>query len=310
MNEAVINIEHLSRSFGDKSVIKDLSLTVPRGAVFGLVGANGAGKSTLIKHILGLWRAESGTVRVFGDDPVGDPVAVLKRIGYLSEEPDLPGWMTIESLMRYTEAFYPKWDAAYAEELRSQFLLDKKARIKTLSKGQLAKTGLLIAQAHRPDLLLLDEPSSGLDPIVRADILTEVIRTVADEGRTVFFSSHFLDEIERVSDHIAFLHQGSLVLCGPIDELKEQHRNITIRFVTEPAQNSGVQGVFSLKGSGKERTVICNLARTSLEQLSSELGGVITENQQASLDEVFFLHASTLLPAQDADEYSDEKQYA
>ena len=309
MNEAVISIEHLTRSFGDKTVLKDLSLTVPRGVVFGLVGANGAGKSTLIKHILGLWHAESGSVRIFGDDPVSNPVAVLKRIGYLSEEPDLPGWMTIEALMRYTEAFYPKWEAAYAEELRRQFLLDKKARIKTLSKGQLAKAGLLIAQAHRPDLLLLDEPSSGLDPIVRADILTEVIRTVADEGRTVFFSSHFLDEIERVSDHIAFLHEGSLVLCGPIDELKEQHRNLTIRFATEPAKNSGIQGVFNLKGSGKERTVFCNLARTSLEQLSSELGGTITENHQASLDEIFFLHASTLLPAQDTYENLSVEQH-
>lgn len=299
MTEAVINIENLSRSFGSKTVLNGLSLTVPRGAVFGLVGENGAGKSTLIKHILGLWRAETGSVRVFGDDPVADPVAVLNHVGYLSEEPDLPGWMTIDELMRYTEAFYPKWDTDYAEELLTQFALDRNARIKTLSKGQLAKTGLLIAQAHRPDLLLLDEPSSGLDPIVRADILTEVIRTVAHEGRTVFFSSHFLDEIERVSDHIAFLHQGRLVLCGPIDEIREQHRSLTLRFEEAPASSSGNQGIYSMKGSGRERTLICNLARTSLEEVCTELGGVITENVQASLDEVFFLHAASALHSQE-----------
>ena len=178
--------------------------------MFGLVGENGAGKTTLIKHILGLLRAETGSVKVFNQDPVADPVDVLGRIGYLSEQPDLPGWMRVDELLRYTQAFYPKWDMAYAEKLRQQFGLDPAARLKNLSKGQQAKAGLLTAQAHRPDLLLLDEPSSGLDPIVRRDILEAVIRTVADEGRTVFFSSHLLEEIERVSDHIAMLHQGKI----------------------------------------------------------------------------------------------------
>jgi ABC-2 type transport system ATP-binding protein len=169
--------------------LRDVSLYVPRGGVFGLVGENGAGKTTLIKHILGLFRAEGGTVRVFDRDPVADSVEVLGRIGYLSEQPELPGWMRVDELMRYTRAFYPKWDSQYAEKMRAQFGLDPAARLKTLSKGQQAKAGLLIAQAHRPDLLLLDEPSSGLDPIVRHDILEAVIGTVADEGRTVFFSS-------------------------------------------------------------------------------------------------------------------------
>src|SRR5437870_12644101 len=182
--ESVVSITNLSRRFGSKTALNNLSLQVPRGSVFGLVGENGAGKSTLIKHILGLWRADAGTVRVFGLDPVSNPVAVLGRIGYLSEQPDLPGWMRVDELMRYTRAFYPEWDVRYAEELRRQFGLDPAARIKTLSKGQRAKLGLLTAQAHHPDLLLLDEPSSGLDPIVRNDILTAVIRTVADEGRT------------------------------------------------------------------------------------------------------------------------------
>ena len=186
--QPVISIENLSRTFGAKHALRDISLSVPRGTVFGLVGENGAGKSTLIKHILGLWRAQAGTVRVFGLDPVSDPVGVLGRIGYLSEQPDLPDWMRVHEYLRYTQAFYPKWDAQYAEQMREQFGLDPAKRLRVLSKGQRAKLGLLAAQAHRPDLLLLDEPSSGLDPIVRRDILEAVIRTVADEGRTVFFS--------------------------------------------------------------------------------------------------------------------------
>src|SRR6266513_962677 len=128
--EAVVAVSDLSRRFGPKTVLDELSMYVPRGGVFGLVGENGAGKTTLIKHILGLLRAETGSVRVFGTDPVADPVTVLGRIGYLSEQPDLPGWMRVDELMRYTQTFYPKWDMAYAEKLREQFGLKPAAQIK------------------------------------------------------------------------------------------------------------------------------------------------------------------------------------
>src|SRR5207244_6929706 len=140
----------------------DVSLTLPRGIVFGLVGANGAGKTTLIKHILGLLKAQTGSVRVFGRDPVADPAGVLARIGYVSEEHDLPGWMRVWELMRYTQAFFPNWDSAYAEELRQRFELDPAVKVKHLSKGQRARASLLVALPHRPELLVLDEPTSGL----------------------------------------------------------------------------------------------------------------------------------------------------
>src|SRR2546423_419368 len=169
-SESVINVSDLTRRFGANKALSSVSLSMARGGVYGLVGANGAGKTTLIKHILGLLRAESGSVRVFGLDPVADPVAVLSRIGYLSEENDVPGWMRVDELIRYSRAFYPAWDDAYAEELRQAFALDPSAKIRTLSKGQKARAGLLVALAHRPELLVLDEPSSGLDPIVRPDI--------------------------------------------------------------------------------------------------------------------------------------------
>jgi len=197
---------------------------MPRGAVYGLVGANGAGKTTLIKHILGLLRAQNGSVRVFGLDPVADPVAVLSRIGYLSEENDLPPWMRVDELIRYTRAFYPAWDDPYAEELRQAFGLDSDAKIKNLSKGQKARAGLLTALAHQPELLVLDEPSSGLDPIVRKDILGAVIRTIADEGRTVLFSSHLLEEVEQVADHVTMIKLGKIVLSAPLEEIREMHR--------------------------------------------------------------------------------------
>jgi ABC-2 type transport system ATP-binding protein len=290
--EAVVAITGLARRFGSKLALDDVSLYVPKGSVFGLVGENGAGKTTLIKHILGLLRAEAGTVRVFGLDPVAEPVQVLGGIGYLSEQPDLPGWMRVDELLRYTQAFYPGWDAAYAERLRAQFGLDPRARLKTLSKGQQAKAGLLTAQAHRPKLLLLDEPSSGLDPIVRRDILEAVIRTVSDEGRTVFFSSHLLEEIERVSDHIAMLHQGKLVLCGSLDEIKRQHRRVTLRFASSLSIPPVVPGGLSVTGSGKEWVVMCNGGGNDLPMAAARLSAEIVDERSPSLSEIFVAHAA------------------
>src|SRR3990172_1466620 len=223
VSESVINVSDLTRCFGAKTALASVSLSMPRGAIYGLVGTNGAGKTTLIKHILGLLRADSGTVRVFGLDPVADPVAVLSRIGYLSEENDVPGWMRVDELIRYSRAFYPAWDDAYAEELRQTFALDPAAKIKNLSKGQKARAGLLLALAHRPELLVLDEPSSGLDPIVRRDILGAVIRTIADEGRTVLFSSHLLEEVEQVAGHVTMIHEGTIALSAPLDAIKKSH---------------------------------------------------------------------------------------
>jgi ABC-2 type transport system ATP-binding protein len=224
VNEAVIEITELTRRFDSRTALDSVSLSMPRGAVYGLVGANGAGKTTLIKHILGLLRPQSGSVRVFGLDPVADPVGVLSRIGYLSEENDLPGWMTVDELVRYSRAFRPTWDDAYAEELRQAFALDPAARIRNMSKGQKARAGLLVALSYRPDLLVLDEPSSGLDPIVRRDILGAIIRTIADDGRTVLFSSHLLEEVEQVADHVTMINKGRIVLSATLEDIRETHR--------------------------------------------------------------------------------------
>ncbi len=219
-----IEISGLTRRFGATTALDAVNLSLPRGAVYGLVGANGAGKTTLIRHVLGLLKPDRGTVRVFGRDPVADPVGVLSRIGYLSEENDLPGWMRIDELIRYSRAFYPAWDDAYAGQLREAFDLDPAAKIKNLSKGQKARTGLLIALAYRPELLVLDEPSSGLDPIVRKDILGAVIRTIADEGRTVLFSSHLLEEVEQVADHVTMISHGTIVLSESLQSIRRSNR--------------------------------------------------------------------------------------
>ena len=167
MTSNVVEVNNLSRNFGKLPALRELSLSMQPGLVYGLVGANGAGKTTLMKHLLGLLRAQQGSVRVFGHDPVRCPVEVLSRIGYLSEERDLPEWMQIQELLEISAAYYPGWDRSYATELLNTFGLDAKKKIKNLSKGMRAQAGLVAAVAHHPDLLLLDEPSTGLDAIVR-----------------------------------------------------------------------------------------------------------------------------------------------
>ena len=284
---SVIELHRVTRRFGDKTALDEVSLSIPRVGVFGLIGGNGAGKTTLIKHVLGLLRPQSGTVRVFGFDPIVNPIGTLGRIGYLSEDRDLPNWMRVRELLRYNQAFFPTWDEPYAEELREAFDLDPKAKVKTLSRGQRARAGLLIALAHRPDLLVLDEPSSGLDPVVRRDILGAIIRTIADEGRTVLFSSHLLDEVERVADHVAIIHQGRILLSAPMDEVKETHRRVTLRFAQPIDRPPALVGGLSSAGAGAEWTYVCNGDSAQLRRAAEAVGATVVDEASLTLDEVF-----------------------
>jgi ABC-2 type transport system ATP-binding protein len=287
MNDLIVRIDGLSRRFGKKQVLEGISLSIQRGTVFGLVGENGAGKTTLIKHILGLLNVQAGKVRVFDRDPALDPVGVLGRIGYLSEERDLPDWMRVGQLLSYSRAFYPSWDDRFARELLAAFELSPKQKIRTLSRGQRARAGLLVALTHRPDLLVLDEPSSGLDPIVRRDILSAIIRTVADEGRTVLFSSHLLDEVERVADTAAMLAGGRLILHGEVQTIVTDHRRLTLRFPQHLEIAPTLPGALAWSGEGREWTCLVNGKKLHLQAAAEALGASIVAEQSPSLEEIF-----------------------
>ena len=292
MSEGIVEFDRLSRNFGAKQALNEVTLRVDRGSVFGLVGENGAGKTTLIRHVLGLLKAKQGSVRVFQLDPVRHPTEVLGRIGYLSEDRDLPDWMTVAQLMRYNQAFYRGWDEKFAEQLRDQFELDPKQQVKQLSRGQRARVGLLVALAHRPELLILDEPSSGLDPVVRRDILSAIIRTVADEGRTVLFSSHLLEEVERVADRVAMMHSGRVGLSGPLTEILQEHKRLVLWFETPQAAQPILPGVISYQGTGREWTVLCNGGVEELRAAASKCGAQIVDEGTPTLDEIFLARAS------------------
>ena len=296
MSNNVIEIRELSRRFGSSARegsrnephpgLDNVSIDIQQGGVLGLVGENGAGKTTLLKHVLGLFKAQQGTVRVFGFDPVAQPVEVLSRIGYLSENHDLVEWMRIGELLDYRRAFYPGWDNSYADDLLKTFDLTRNQKIKSLSRGQHARVGLILALAHRPELLILDEPSSGLDPVVRRDILGAIIRTVADEGRTVVFSSHLLDEVQRVADNIAMLHQGKLVLVDTLDEVLSSHIRLTVRF-PEPVETIGEIAAIGCKGSGQEWSLLCNGGLADVEQSLKKLNAQVVERVPPTLEEIF-----------------------
>jgi ABC-2 type transport system ATP-binding protein len=289
----VVEISNLTRRFGPKVALNNVSLKIQPGTVLGLVGENGAGKTTLIKHILGLLKAQSGSVRVFGRDPVDEPVGVLSRIGYLSEEPELPAWMRIHELVRYVSAFYPGWDSDYAEQLRREFELDPAAKVKTLSKGQRARAGLLVALAYRPPLLVLDEPSSGLDPIVRRDILGAIVRTIADEGRTVLFSSHLLSEVERVSDQVAMIRSGRILFCDTLDSVKQSHSRLTLQFDEPRATAPKLPGALTWDGGGREWSAVFAGPAGDAGEIARGLGARLVEQSTLSLDEIFVARATS-----------------
>ena len=206
---AAIEITELSKGYRDFQ-LRGINLTVPEGAVVGLIGQNGAGKSTLIKCILGLVKKDSGRVALpcAGDGSGHD---VRRHIGYVPETLTFYEWMKVGRLIRFASAFYPGWDDAYASELLRRYELDPHKLVKHLSKGMLAKLALLVALAHKPPVLILDEPTSGLDPLMKHQFLQEV-RRISHTGaaKAVLISSHILSEVERVADRVAVLRAGTL----------------------------------------------------------------------------------------------------
>jgi len=291
MEQSVVDVKELSRWFGGKNALDRVSFRATAGQVYGLVGANGAGKTTLLKHLLGLLRATTGSVRVFGLDPVRDPVGVLSRVGYLSEERELPEWMRVDELMRYTQAYHPTWDASYAHELLETFALDPAKKIKDLSKGMRAQAGLIAAVAYRPELLILDEPSSGLDAVVRRDILDAIVRAVADDGRTVIFSSHLLDEVERMSDHVTMIQNGRVTLSGVLDDVRRDYQRSRVRFAEHFNQPPILDTALLLEGSGRTWSVIHSGSLENFRASVLARGGEVVESRDATLEEIFLARA-------------------
>jgi ABC-type multidrug transport system ATPase subunit len=215
MSDAIV-VRNLAYRAGKEFAIRDLAMTVPTGSVYGFLGPNGSGKTTSLRLMLGMLPADDGTINLLGHDvPVGVHKA-LAKIGYVPERLHLYPQLTVDETMRYHAAFYSDWDNARAEKLRREFSLRAEQTVDRLSKGEAGKLMMLIALAHNPDLLVLDEPTDGLDPVVRRDVLAALLEYVSSRGATVLISSHLIHEQERICDHVGVMDDGRLLAEMPM----------------------------------------------------------------------------------------------
>ena len=204
-------------------VLQGVSFSLDEGEVAGLLGKNGAGKTTLMRIAMGIVGAQKGSARIFGLDPRKDAVEMKRRVGYVSEDQALPEFLTVGEVIRLHRRLFPTWDEPLERRLRERFTLSPKVKIKTLSKGQARQVALLCAVAHRPEVLLLDEPAGGLDPAVRREFLETSVRLLNETGTTILFSSHYMTDVERMAGRIVMIHEGRLLIDNALDDLRENY---------------------------------------------------------------------------------------
>lgn len=233
--ESVIATTALTKSFGREYALRDVSLSIAPGSVFALVRANGAGKTTLLKILMNILKPTSGHATALGLPSSELRGNAFTNIGYVSENQEMPEWMTVTRFLNFVRPLYPQWDRALEAQLLQHFDLPLNRRLKRLSRGMRMKAAFVSSLAYRPSLLVLDEPLSGLDPLVR-DQLVKVLRLLAREGTTILLSSHDLAEIEDFATHLGFLEKGTLLFAEGIPELKARFREVTIpHLLTMPA---------------------------------------------------------------------------
>lgn len=214
-----VELVGVSKRYGKALALDNLTLAIPRGTTLGLIGPNGAGKSTTVRIIMGTLAPSAGTVRVLGGDVATDAPRIRRRVGYVPERHDIYPWMSVGEVIDFTRPFYETWDEVFCREMVDLFQLDRRKKVKHLSKGMLVKLGLLLAVSHRPELLILDEPTTGLDPIVHEDFLDGVLRSICHGRCTVLFSSHNLGDVRRLADSVCILRDGKIVVQRGIDDL-------------------------------------------------------------------------------------------
>jgi ABC-2 type transport system ATP-binding protein len=279
-----IEIHALAKRFGRKAVLQDLELVVPLGQTFAFLGRNGAGKTTTIKMLLGLLKPDSGEIRVLGLDPAADALEIRRRVGYLAEDQAMFGWMRVGQMLSFLAPFYPTWDPDWAKTLTDRFELPLTTRIRHLSKGQNVRLGLLLALAHRPRLVILDDPTLGLDPIMRKEFLRDLVTYLQGDGITVFFSSHLLYEVEPVADAVAILDHGRIVRHAPTETLREQVKRLVL-----PADAADllrtVPGILDIRQGQRELAVVVEDVARALPTLQS--AGITPQIIDLNLDEIF-----------------------
>jgi ABC-2 type transport system ATP-binding protein len=283
-----IELAGLSKRFGRTVVLDHLYLQIPHGSTFGLLGPNGAGKTTTIKILMGVLAPTAGAARVLGMDSLAQRLRIGQVVGYVPEIHHMYRWMRVEEVIGFCRSIYRSWNDQTCKEMLDLFALPPRKKVKHLSKGMLVKLSLLLAVSHEPEVLVLDEPLAGLDPIAREEFLDGVLRTICERGRTVLLSTHTLDDVRRLADTVGILCNGQLLLCGNIDNLLTTTKRLraTLRDGCRP--QSVPPGTIYQRVQGREWLLtVRDFAPEKVEQVRATGGVEHVEVLDVGLEDLF-----------------------
>jgi ABC-type multidrug transport system ATPase subunit len=268
-------------------VLNGITLNVPTGSIYGLLGRNGSGKTTLIRTVLGIYQHDSGSISIFGRDPHREGPAALSRIGYVPETLAAYDSMTVSQLLTFLRPFYPKWDNGYCYHLMGRYELPLEVKIRDLSKGMKTKVSLICALSHRPEFLVLDDPTVGLDAVTLGEVFETLHEISEREAATVFISSHNIDEVEKIATHIGFIKEGRLLLADTLEGLRMRTREVKLTFRDEVPDLRGIRHFKALRTSGRRVTgVVLDTSSDAMEKLKA-LGAEQIEVRELNLKEIF-----------------------
>lgn len=288
MGACAIETRGLVKGYGSAPVVNGLDLRVPEGAIYGFLGRNGAGKTTTIKVLMGLHPRDKGSASVLGLDPERDTTKMLAEIGYVSERQQLYDYMRVREMVDFSGGFYRTHDKKYAAELLKKFDIDPVRRVRELSRGMLAKLCLVLALAHKPRVLILDEPTSGLDAVVRREFLESIVEVIGLEGRTVFFSTHIIEEVERVADLVGIVRDGRMVVECELESLKATTKRVRLAFDDEPPAAIDLPGVIRTRRDGNQLLVtVRDFPKSGFEERMKSLPLRGQTVEDISLEEIF-----------------------
>ena len=281
-------IAGLRKGYGlRKEVLKGIDLSVQTGAVYALLGRNGSGKTTLIQTILGLNRGDAGNVSIFGRDPWADDPAMRLRIGYVPETVSVYEWMNVGQLIQFLTKFYPRWDSAYCYSLLARFELPIDVKVRDMSKGMKTKVSLIAALSYRPEFLVLDDPTLGLDRVILREFFETITEASKQEGVTIFISSHNIDQVEQVATHVGLLSEGRIMISDTLDGLKTRTREVRLTFRDDAPEALDIANFKPVRSSGRHLTgFILDTSGGAIEKLKA-LGPEDIQVRELSLEEIF-----------------------
>jgi ABC-2 type transport system ATP-binding protein len=286
----VIETIGLQKVYEGVEALRGLDLQVPAGSICGFLGRNGAGKTTAIKVLMGMTRPTEGIARVFGLPADSEPASIdiRRRTGFVSDEKDLFDGMTVDEIVRFTARFFPKWRDDLEAKYLERFELPRSRSVKALSQGMRTKLALLLAFCRGAELLILDEPTTGLDPAITEDVLQTLVRHVADQGATVFFSTHQIADVDQIADRVAIIDRGRAVVAGELDELRGRYRHVQLAFDDDaPDATFQSPGIVRMTRKGRVIRLLTSSGAEAVVEEARRLNPIATEISPVALKDIF-----------------------